>query len=244
MCDTRRMKEHATTPTYKRHREPVEIIGHAVWRYFRFALRYRDVEELLAERGVVVTDETMRQWSRKCGQSYANTLRRRRPRPGDKWHLDAVFMRSNGVTHSLWRAVDQEGNVLDILVQRRRNKAVAKQCFRRLLKGLHYVPRVLITDKRASCGAAQRGALPSVEHRQHRQLNNRAEHAHHPTRERARRMRRCTSPRHARRCRAASGPSAARCRPRRQRLTAADYRQIPAERFAAWRASTGTPALA
>jgi len=127
------------------------------------------------------------------------------------------------VTHSRWRAVDQEGNVLDIPVQCRRNKAVAKQCFRRLLKGRHYVPRVLITDKRASCGAAQRGGLPSVEHRQHRRLNNRAGHA------------RC--------CRAASGPRAARCRPRRQRLTAA-YRQIPAERFAAWRASTGTPALA
>ncbi len=133
--------------------------------------------------------------------------------------------------------------MLDIPVQCRRNKAVAKQCFRRLLKGRHYVPRVLITDKRASCGAAQRGGLPSVEHRQHRRLNNRAGHAHHPTRERARGMRRYTSQGQARCCRAASGPRAARCRPRRQRLTAA-YRQIPAERFAAWRASTGTPALA
>src|SRR4029079_9249184 len=97
------MNEHASAPCYKRHRFPPAIIGHAVWLYFRFALRYRDVEELLAERGVVVTDETIRRWSQKFGQTYANALRRRRPRPGDKWHLDEVFIRINGVQHSLWR---------------------------------------------------------------------------------------------------------------------------------------------
>jgi putative transposase len=193
------MKEHASAPSYKRHRFPPEIIAHAVWLYFRFALSYRDVEELLAERGVVVTYETIRQWSRKFGQTYANGLRHRRPQPGDKWHLDEVFIRINGVTHYLWRAVDQEGNVLDILAQSRRNKAVAKKFFRRLLKGLQYVPRVLITDKLASYGAAKREALPSVEHRQHRRLNNRAENAHQPTRERERRMRRFKSPGHAQR---------------------------------------------
>ena len=106
-----------SAPDYKRHRFPPEIIAHAVWLYFRFALSYRDVEELLAERGVIVTYETVRQWCRKFGQAYANALRRRRPRPGDKWHLDEVFIAINGVQHYLWRAVDQDGNVLDILVQ-------------------------------------------------------------------------------------------------------------------------------
>ena len=238
------MKEPSCAPSYKRHRFPPEIIAHAVWLYFRFALSYRDVEELLAERGVIVTYETVRQWSRKFGQSYANTLRRRRPRPGDKWHLDEVFVQINGVTHYLWRAVDQEGNVLDILVQSRRNKAAAKKFFRRLLKGLQYVPRVLITDKLASYGAAKREALPSVEHRQHRRLNNRAENAHQPTRERERRMRRFKSPGRAQRFLAAYGPIAAHFRPRRHRRTATAYRQISTERFATWRAVTGTPAMA
>jgi len=93
------MKEQTRSPTYKRHRFPAEIIGHAVWLYCRFALSYRDVEELLAARGVVLTDETVRQWCQKFGQAYANALRRRRPRPGDKWHLDAVFISINGVRH-------------------------------------------------------------------------------------------------------------------------------------------------
>jgi putative transposase len=112
--------------TYKNHRFPVEIISHAVWLYFRFCLSFRDVEELLFERGVVVTYEAIRQWCRKFGQQYANQLRRRRPRPGDKWHLDEVFLTIKGDRHYLWRAVDQDGNVLDILVQRRRDKRAAK----------------------------------------------------------------------------------------------------------------------
>ncbi len=215
-----------------------------MWLYCRFARSYRDVEELLAERGVIVTDETIRRWSRKFGQAYANTLRRRRPRPGDKWHLDAVFIASNGVQHSLWRAVDQDGNVRAILVQRRRNKAAAKQFFRTLLQGLAYVPRVVSTDKRASDGAAKREMLPRVEHRQHKRRNNRAEHAHQPTRERERRRRRCKSPGHAQRFLAAYGPIASSFRPCRHRLTATNYRATRTARCATWRAVTGTPALA
>ena len=238
------MKEQASPPSYKRHRFPPAIIGHAVWLYFRFALSYRDVEELLAERGVLVTYETIRQWCRKFGQSYANELRRRRPRPGDKWHLDEVFVSINGVQHYLWRAVDQDGTVLDILVQSRRDKAAAKKFFRRLLKELAYVPRVVITDKLASYGAARREVLPSVEHRQHKRLNNRAENSHQPTRERERRLRRFKSPGHAQRFLAAYGPIASHFRPRRHRLTAAAYRQTRAERFATWRAITGTSAMA
>jgi len=126
-----------------------------VWLYFRFALSYRDVEELLAERGVIVTYETVRQWCRKFGLAYANALRRRRPRPGDQWHLDEMFVQINGVQHSLWRAVDQDGNVLDILVQAQRDKHAAAKFLRKLLKGLMYVPRVLITDKLPSYGATR-----------------------------------------------------------------------------------------
>jgi putative transposase len=126
------------------------------------------VEELLFARGVTVTYEAIRKWCRKFGQGYADRLRHRRPRPGDKWHLDEVFLTIHGQRHYLWRAVDQDGNVLDILVQRRRDKGAAKTFFRKLLKELSYTPRVIITDELASYGAAKREVLPSVEHRQHR----------------------------------------------------------------------------
>ena len=116
------MNTPSLTPTYAGYRFPAEIISHAVWMYFRFLLSYRDVEELMAARGVVVTYETVRQWCQKFGQQYANQLRRRRAQTGDKWHLDEVFLTINGKLLYLWRAVDQQGNVLDILVQSRRNK--------------------------------------------------------------------------------------------------------------------------
>jgi len=155
-----------------------------------------------------------------------------------------VFIPINGRQHSRWRAVDQDGNVLAILVQPRRDQAAAVRFLRKLLKGLEYAPRVLVTDTLASYGAARRAILPGVEHRRHTGLNNRAEHAHQPTRERERRMRRFKSPGHAQRCLAAYGPIAAHFRPRRHRRTATAYRQISTERFATWRAVTGIPALA
>ncbi len=237
------MKE-MKTPRYAGHRFPPAIIAHTVWLYFRFALSYRDVEELLAERGVILTYETVRQWCRKFGQQYANALRRRRPRTGDKWHLDEVFIAINGVQHYLWRAVDQDGTILDILVQSRRNTAAARKFFRRLLKDLAYVPRVVITDKLASYGAAKREVLPSVEHRRHKGLNNRAENSHQATRERERRMRRFKSSGHAQRFLAAYGPIAAHFRPRRHRLTATAYRQRRDHAFATWREVTGVAAAA
>src|SRR4029077_1284178 len=163
--------------SYKGHRYPAEIIAHCVWLYHRFPLSFREVEELMLVRGVIVTYETIRQWCAKFGQAYANQLRRRRPRPGDKWHLDEVFIRINGTIHYLWRAVDQHGNVLDILVQSRRNALAARKFFRKLLKGLRYVPRVLVTDKLASYGPAYRVVMPSVQHRQSKYLNNRAENS-------------------------------------------------------------------
>ena len=192
------------------------------------------MEELLAERGVLVTYETVRQWCLRFGQSYANQLRRRRARPGDKWFLDEVFLKINGKTHYLWRAVDQDGNVLDILVQSRRNKAAAKKFFRKLLKGCEYVPRVLITDKLGSYESAKQEVMPSVEHRRHRRLNNRAENSHQPTRQRERTMRRFKSPGHAQRFLSTFGPIREHFCPRRHRLRAAEYRRERTRRFQIW----------
>lgn len=228
------MKTTTAASSYKGFRFPQEIISHTVWRYFRFSLSFRDVEELLAERGVVVTYETIRQWSRKFGQAYANHLRRRRAKPGDKWFLDEVFLTINGTTQYLWRPVDQEGMVLDILVQSRRNKAAAKKFFRKLLKGCQYGPRVLITDKLGSYEAAKKEVMPSVEHRRHKRLNNRAENSHQPTRQRERTMRRFTSAGHAQRFLSAFGPIREHFCPRRHRLPAEAYRRERACRFQVW----------
>src|SRR5829696_983226 len=143
-------------PRYSRHRFPAEVISHAVWLYFRFPLSLRMVEEMLAARGILVSHETVRQWAMKFGQSFANQIRRRLPAPGDKWHLDEVVITIAGEKHWLWRAVDQHGTVLDILVQSRRNAKAAKRLLRKLLKKQGRAPRVLITDKLASYGAAKR----------------------------------------------------------------------------------------
>ena len=228
------------TKQYKNHRFPVEIISHAVWLYFRFCLSFRAVEELLFARGVVVAYEAIRKWCRKFGQQYANQLRRRRPRPGDKWHMDEVFLTIKGEHHYLWRAVDQDGNVLDILVQCRRDKQAAKKFFHKLLKGLMYVPRVIITDKLKSYGAAKREILPGVEHCQHRYLNNRAENSHQPTRQQKRRMQHFKSPGHAQQFLSAFGPIAQHFRPRRHRFAAPAYRQELGKRFQIWREITAT----
>src|SRR5882757_10927837 len=180
-----------------RHRFPAEIIGHAVWLYHVFSLSLRDVELLLAERGVVVSYETVRRWCKKFGHTFADRLRRRRPRPGDKWHLDEVFIRIQGEQHYLWRAVDQDSVVLDILVQPRRDAKAAKRFFRWLQKGLQYVPRVIVTDKLRSYGVARRKLLPKVARRQRRYLDNRAENSHRPARRRGREMQRFKSPEQA-----------------------------------------------
>jgi putative transposase len=160
------MTTAVSSGSYKGYRFPAVIISHVVWLYYRFSLSYRDVEELMAARGIVLSYETIRQWCRKFGQQIAKQLRCRRAQTGDKWHLDEVFLKINGRMHYLWRAVDQDGNVLDVLLQSRRNKRAAKKFFRKLLKGCQYVPRVLITDKLGSYAAAKKEVLPSVEHRQ------------------------------------------------------------------------------
>jgi putative transposase len=228
------------TQFYKRHRFPAEIIRHGGWLFFRCSLSYRDVEELMLEQGVPVSPEAVRYWCRKCGQTYANQRRPRRPRPGDTWPLDAAFLTINGACCYLWRAVDQDDPVLTILVQRRRHKQAAKKCFTKLLKGLHYGSRVLITAPRKSDAAAKREVRPGVEHRQSRSRNNRCENAHRPTRARERRLQRCTSPGQAQRCLSAYGPIAQHFRPPRHLLAAPAYRQDMRQRVQTWREIPGT----
>ncbi len=162
-------------------------------------LSLRDVSELLMMRGVVVSHETIREWSLTFGQTYANEIKRRSPRRGDKWHMDEMCLVMKGKKHWLWRAVDQDGYELDILLQSRKNKKAAKLFFRKLLKGLLYVPRVIITDKLPSYGAAKKEILPGVEHRSHKRLNNRAENSHQPTRQQEKQMRKFKSPKQAQR---------------------------------------------
>ncbi len=223
---------------HRGHRFPAEIIGDAVWLYHVFSLSLRDVELLLAERGVIVPYESVRRWCLKFGQSFADKLRRRRPKPGDTWHLDEVFLRINGEQHYLWRAVDQHGVVLDILVQARRNATAAKRFFKRLLRGLQFKPRRIVTDGLRSYGVAHRDILPEVRHRQSRYLNNRAENSHRPTRRRERQMQRFKSPEQAQRFLSAHGIIYGHFRPRRQLLTAADYRRARAKAFRIWQQET------
>lgn len=221
-----------------RHRFPAEVISHAVWLYHVFDLSLRDVELLLAERGITVSYETVRRWCQKFGRSFAHAMRRRRPRPGDKWHLDEVFIRIQGVQHYLWRAVDQDGVVLDILVQARRNASAAKRFFRKLLKGLQYVPRVIVTDKLKSYGVARRDLLPQVEHRQSRYLNNRAENSHRPTQRRGRQMQRFKSLGQAQDFLSAHAFIHGLFHPRRHLMEATARRAIRSEAFDVWRQET------
>ena len=230
--------------SYKGHRYPPEIIAHAVWLYHRFALSLREVEELLLARGIEVSYETIRAWCAKFGPEYARGLRRRAPKPGDKWFLDEVFVTINGRRQYLWRAVDQDGNVFDILVQSQRNAKAAKRFFRKLIKTQQRVPRVLVTDKLASYQVAHRETMASVEHRRSRYLNNRAENSHQPTRQRERAMKFFRSPGAAQRFLSVFSAISPHFRPRRHRLSATDYRAEMTTRFATWNDITGASAAA
>lgn len=163
-----------SSPTicYKNHRFPPSIIARAVWLYFRFPLSLRLVEEMLLERGIVVSYETIRRWARKFGTAYAKQLRRKRPSRRDIWHLDEVVISIGGRKHWLWRAVDQDGYVLDEIVQARRDTKAAKRLLVRLLKKQGLAPKRIITDKLRSYGAARRDVMPAVEHRSHKGLND------------------------------------------------------------------------
>jgi putative transposase len=223
-----------TCPRYVGYRFPAAIISYAVWLYYRFPLSLRHVDEILAARGIVVSHETVRQWGLKFGQAFANQIRRRLPRAGDKWHLDEVLVKIAGVKHWLWRAVDQDGCVLDVLVQSRRSKAAAERLLRKLLKKQMRPPRVMITDKLASYAAAKRALLPGVEHRQHKGLNNRAENSHQPTRRRERQMKRFKSAGQAQRFLSADDAINNLFHLHRDHLPADQYRLARTRAFQTW----------
>ena len=180
--------------SYKRHRFPPQIIAHAVWLYVRFNLSLREVEEMLLQRGIDASYETVRRWVIKFGPRIARKLRRRQGRPGDIWHLDEVAVRISGRKYWLWRAVDQHGVVLDEILEPKRDKRAAKRLLRRLIKSLGFIPKRIITDKLRSYGAAKREVAPGLKHWSHKGLNNRAENSHLPFRKRERAMQGYRSP--------------------------------------------------
>ena len=219
--------------TFKGHRFPPEIIAYAVWAYFRFPMSLRDVEDLQATRGVVVSYETVRAWVAKFGSQYAKMIRRNRPAAADKWHLDEVVIPINGKKYWLWRAVDSRGDVLDILVQSRRSKEAASRFFRKLFKAFGE-PRVIVTDKLRSYGAALKDLAPGIEHRSHKGLNNRSEGSHRPTRRREKCMGRFKSPKQAQQFLSAHDQIQTLFRPRRHTHSAAAYRQTRADAYWVW----------
>ena len=221
-----------------RHRFPPEIISHAVWLYYRFSLSFREVEDLLAERGVHATYETIRQWSIKFGAHYARRLKRRQGHLGDMWYLDEVFTTINGTRQCLRRAVDQDGDLIDILVQSHRDGRAARRFFRKLLKSQRHEPMRLVTDKLGSYRVAHRDVMPLVTHDTTQYANNRAEVSHQPTRQRERQMRGFTSPAHAQRFLHVHGVIQNLFRVGRHRLRSVHQRLLRARSFTVWAAMT------
>jgi len=230
------MDSHA--PSYHRYRFPPPIISHAVWIYHRFCLSFRDAEDLLAQRGITISYETIRQWCLTFGPEYARTLRRRRSRLGDTWYLDELFVTIQGRRQYLWRAVDQDGDVIDILVQSRRDCRAAKRFFRKLLKGQGCAPRRLVTDKLRSYSAAHRAVMPSVVHSTRQYENNRAEVSHQPTRHREGQMRRFKSAAQAQRFLSVHGIVGNLFRVGRHLLRAAHHRMLRTRSFRVWQEVT------
>ncbi len=224
--------------TYRGYRFPPEVISHGVWLYHRFCLSLRDVEEMLAKRGILVTYETIRHWCRTFGPEYAHKLKRRQGRLGDIWHLDEVFVKINGERHYLWRAVDQDGDVIEILVQKKRNARAAKRFFRKLLKSQGCTPWQLVTDKLKSYGTAHRNVMPAVNHNTERYAKNLAEVSHQPTRQRERQMRRFKSAGQAQRFLSVHGVILNFFRFSRHRMRSENYRWLRARAFKDWNAAT------
>ncbi len=225
---------------YLRHRFPPEIISHAVWVYYQLSLSFRQVEAVLAERGIIVSYETVRQWCRKFGPDYARQLRRRQGRLGDTWFLDEVFVTINGQRQYLWRAVDQDGDLIDILVQPCRDGRAARRFFRKLLKSQRREPFRLVTDKLGSYRVAHREVMPRVTHDTSRYANNRAEVSHQPTRQRERQMRGFKSPDQAQQFLHVHGVIQNLFRTGRHRLRAVHHRMLRARSFTVWATVTAT----
>jgi putative transposase len=227
-----------STISYAGYRFPPELISYAVWLYFRFPLSLRMVEEMLAARGIEVTYETVRRWALKFGKHAARRIRAKRSSFGDKWHLDEVVITINGKKHWLWRAVDQLGIVLDVLVQSRRDRSAAQRLMRKLLRKCGVTPRVLITDKLKSSAAAMKDMDLRFEHRQHKGLNNRAENSHQPMRVREKVMRRFKSARQLQRFVSVHDQVANLFHRCRYNVSAAEKRTNRSQAFAAWQGVT------
>ncbi|PWC56327.1 integrase [Azospirillum sp. TSH7] len=224
---------------YRGFRFLAEIISEAVWLYHCFSFSLWKVELILATRGIEVSYETIREWGLRFGRDFANTLRRRRPKPGDQWFLDDVFIRIRSKQHYLWRAIDQNGVVLDIPVQSRRNTKGAMRFFRKLLKGLHYAPRVVITDKLKTYAAAKRGMRLGNEDRQSQYLNNRCEVLHQLTRRRERHMQRFKSAQQAQQFLSGHSPVHNDFQLHRHLISSSEHRAARARAFTVWREVTG-----
>jgi len=227
-----------TISVYKGYRFPGAVISHAVWTYHRFSLSFREVEELLAARGVVVSFETIRQWCLKFPSSYAKKLRKSAGRPGDNWFLDEVFVKIRGQQHYLWRAVDQDGDEIDILVQRRRNKKAAERFFRQLFRKSGVSPRRIVTDKLKSYSAALKELSPGTPHITDQYANNRAELSHQPTRQQERKMRRFKSMRQAQQFLSFHGVVNNLFRLQRHLMSASNYRNFRDRSFEIWQQDT------
>ncbi len=226
-----------TPISFKRHRFPPVIIQHAVWLYARFTLSFRDVEELLAERGIDVSNETVRRWFLKFGRLIARNLRRNRPRPSPRWHLDEMVIKIRGRKHWLWRAVDDEGEVLDFLVQRRRCARSARRLLRKLLKKQGFAPERVTTDKLKSYPVAIREERLSAVHDQGLRANNRAENSHQPVRRRERKQQRFKSPGSAQRFLAIHAAVYNAFYVQRHLLPRRIFKDFRTETFAVWKQS-------
>src|SRR5215467_7787091 len=220
---------------YRGHRFPPEIVSYAVWVYHRFCMSFRDVEDLLAERGIIVSFEAIRQWCRKFGPGYAQRPKRKQGRLGDIWYLDELFVRINGRQQYLWREVDQDGDVIDILLQPHRDQRAAERFLRRLVRGQGKEPFRIVTDRLRSYSAAKRRVLPKVSHEIQRYANNRAEVSHQPTRMRERQMRRFKSSRQAQRFLSIHGVVQNLFRVGRHLLSSTNHRLLRSRSFEVWR---------
>ena len=228
-----------TNQLYHGYRFPPEIISHAVWLYHRFCLSFRDIEDLLAERGVVVSYETIRSWCIKFGPTYARKIKKCRGSLGDTWYMDEVYIVTvRGERLYLWRAVDQDGDVLDILVQKRKDKQAAARFFRKLMKGQGRSAREIVTDKLPSYGAARKAVMSTSMHRDERYANNRAEVSHEHTRAQERQMRRFKSPGQAQRFLAVQSQVHNLFRVGRHLLRASNYRLLRSRSFEMWQQVT------
>jgi putative transposase len=223
---------------YKRYRFPPEIISYAVWLYHRFNLSHRELEDLLAERGIIVTHESIRLWCIKFGSKFSRRLKRKHQGYGDTFYLDEVFVKIGGIQHYLWRAVDQDGDVVDVFLQSRRDGAAAKRFFKRLLKSHGEEPRKIVTDKLRSCGVAHRELMPEVIHDTSKYQNNRAELSHQPTRVRERGMRRFKSTSQAQRFLSVHAVVYHLFNVGRDHIAAWHYRLLRQGAIASWRAAT------